>query len=42
MTHGDAEIAAVVAHVALNVFTSDFNNMAGTAIGFPKAPALSA
>jgi uncharacterized peroxidase-related enzyme len=40
--HGDAEIAEVVAHVALNVFTNYFNNVAGTAIDFPKAPALTA
>ena len=39
---GDAEIAEVVAHVALNVFTNYFNNVAGTAIDFPRAPALSA
>ena len=40
--YGDAEIAEVVAHVGLNVFTNYFNNMAGTTIDFPKAPALSA
>jgi uncharacterized peroxidase-related enzyme len=40
--YGDAEVAEVVAHVALNVFTNYFNNVAGTAIDFPKAPALSA
>jgi uncharacterized peroxidase-related enzyme len=40
--YGDAEIAEVVAHVALNIFTNYFNNVAGTAIDFPKAPALSA
>jgi uncharacterized peroxidase-related enzyme len=40
--HGDAEIAEVVAHVALNIFTNYFNNVAGTAIDFPRAPALSA
>ena len=39
---GDAEIAEVVAHVALNIFTNYFNNVAGTTIDFPKAPALSA
>src|SRR5262245_57854492 len=39
---GDAEIAEVVAHVGLNVFTHYFNNVAGTPIDFPKAPALSA
>jgi alkylhydroperoxidase family enzyme len=40
--NGDAEIAEVVAHVALNIFTNYFNNVAGTAIDFPKAPALTA
>ena len=40
--YGDAEIAEVVAHVALNVFTNYFNHVAGTTIDFPKAPALSA
>lgn len=39
---GDAEIAEVVAHVALNIFTNYFNNVAGTTIDFPKVPALSA
>ncbi len=38
---GDAEIAEVVAHVALNTFTNYFNNVAATTIDFPKAPALS-
>jgi uncharacterized peroxidase-related enzyme len=38
--YGDAEIAEVVAHVGLNVFTNYFNNVAGTVIDFPKAPAL--
>lgn len=40
--YGDTEIAEVVAHVGLNVFTNYFNNVAGTPIDFPKAPALSA
>jgi len=40
--YGDAEIAEVVAHVGLNVFTNYFNHVAGTPIDFPKAPALSA
>jgi uncharacterized peroxidase-related enzyme len=40
--YGDAELAEVVAHVGLNLFTNYFNNVAGTAIDFPKAPALSA
>lgn len=38
--YGDAEVAEVVAHVALNVFTNYFNTVAGTTIDFPKAPAL--
>jgi uncharacterized peroxidase-related enzyme len=37
---GDVEIAEVVAHVALNVFTNYFNNVAQTTNDFPKAPAL--
>lgn len=40
--YGDAEIAEVVAHVGLNVFTNYFNNVARTPIDFPRAPALSA
>ncbi|CAN5479680.1 carboxymuconolactone decarboxylase family protein [soil metagenome] len=40
--YGDAEISEIVAHVALNIFTNYFNNVAGTTIDFPKAPALSA
>jgi uncharacterized peroxidase-related enzyme len=39
--YGDAEIAEVVAHVALNIFTNYFNNVAGTTLDFPKAPAIS-
>jgi uncharacterized peroxidase-related enzyme len=39
--YGDAEIAEVVAHVALNVFTNYFNNVAGTTIDFPRVSALS-
>jgi uncharacterized peroxidase-related enzyme len=37
---GDAEIAEIVANVALNVFTNLFNHTAGTDIDFPAAPAL--
>jgi uncharacterized peroxidase-related enzyme len=40
--YGDPEIAEAVAHVALNVFTNYFNTVAGTAIDFPKVPALTA
>ena len=36
----DAEIAEVVAHVALNVFTNYFNLTAGTEVDFPAVPAL--
>jgi uncharacterized peroxidase-related enzyme len=39
--YGDAEVAEVVAHVALNIFTNYFNNVGGTAIDFPRASALS-
>jgi uncharacterized peroxidase-related enzyme len=37
---GDGAIAEVVAHVALNVFTNYFNNVARTDVDFPKAPEL--
>ncbi len=40
--YGDAEIAEVVAYVALNIFTNYFNNVAGTTLDFPKAPDLAA
>ena len=40
--YGDAQIAEVVAHVGLNVFTNYFNHVAGTDLDFPKAPALPA
>lgn len=36
----DAEIAEVVANVALNIFTNYFNNLAGTTIDFPVAAPL--
>ncbi|OYU79063.1 MAG: peroxidase [Flavobacterium sp. BFFFF1] len=36
----DAEIAEIVAHVALNVLTNYFNNTAGTEIDFPKVNAI--
>ena len=32
----DAEIAEIIAHVALNVFTNYFNNTAGVEVDFPK------
>ena len=34
--YGDAEIAEIVGHVALNVFTNYFNTVAQTAVDFPK------
>jgi hypothetical protein len=36
----DGTVAEVVAHVALDVFTNDFNNVARTDLDFPKAPEL--
>lgn len=39
---GDAAVAEVVAHVALNVFTNYFNNLADTDLDFPKAAPLAA
>ncbi len=36
----DGAIAEVVAHVALDVFTNYFNNVARTDVDFPKAPEL--
>jgi uncharacterized peroxidase-related enzyme len=36
----DGVIAEVVAHVALDVFTNYFNNVARTDVDFPKAPEL--
>jgi uncharacterized peroxidase-related enzyme len=37
----DGTIAEVVAQVVLSVFTNYFNQVAGTVLDFPKAPALS-
>src|SRR5476651_2581314 len=34
--YGDAEIAEIVGHVALNVFTNYFNTLAQTEVDFPK------
>lgn len=34
--YGDAEIAEIVAHTALNIFTNYINNTAKTVIDFPK------
>jgi alkylhydroperoxidase family enzyme len=32
----DGEIAEIIAHVALNIFTNYFNNTAGVEVDFPK------
>jgi hypothetical protein len=32
----DGEIAEIIAHVALNVFTNYFNDVAGVEVDFPK------
>ena len=34
----DAEITAIVAHVALNIFTNYFNLVAQTEVDFPRVP----
>src|SRR5262245_7274389 len=39
---GEPEIAEVVAHVALNVFTNYFNRLAATEIDFPKVDVTAA
>jgi AhpD family alkylhydroperoxidase len=38
----DAEVAEIVAHVALNVFTNFFNKVAGVAVDFPLVTARAA
>ena len=38
----DGAVAEVVAHVALNVFTNYFNNLADTDLDFPRAAPLAA
>ena len=38
----DGQIAEIVAHVALNLFTNYFNHVAGTDVDFPAAPQLAA
>ena len=42
--HGftDGDIAEIVAHTALNIFTNYFNHVAGTEVDFPLAPKLEA
>ena len=37
---GDAEVAEVIANVALNIFTNYFNHVSDTEIDFPRAPTL--
>jgi alkylhydroperoxidase family enzyme len=34
----DVQIAEVIAHVALNIFTNYFNRVAHTDVDFPKVP----
>jgi uncharacterized peroxidase-related enzyme len=36
----DGQIAEIVAHVALNIFTNYFNHVAGTEVDFPAQPEL--
>ena len=36
----EGEIGEIVANVALNLFTKDFNHVAATELGFPAAPGL--
>ncbi|MBN2022758.1 MAG: carboxymuconolactone decarboxylase family protein [Pirellulales bacterium] len=38
--YSNAEIAEVVAHIGLNLFTNYFNRAAGTEVDLPAAPAL--
>lgn len=38
--YSDGEIAEIVGHVALSVFTNYFNQVAGTRLDFPRAPEL--
>ncbi|MFC0181957.1 alkylhydroperoxidase AhpD family core domain-containing protein [Pseudarcicella hirudinis] len=37
----EGEVAEIVAHVSLNIFTNYFNNTAKTVVDFPVAPVLS-
>jgi AhpD family alkylhydroperoxidase len=36
--YGDAEIAEIVANVAVNIFTNYFNHVAQTEVDFPRVP----
>ena len=38
----DGEVGEIVANVALNIFTNDFNHVADTEVDFPAAPGLEA
>jgi alkylhydroperoxidase family enzyme len=38
--YSDGEIVEIVAHVALNIFTNYFNQVAETDIDFPAVPAV--
>jgi hypothetical protein len=38
----DGEVGEIVANVALNLFTDDFNHVAATELDFPPAPDLAA
>jgi uncharacterized peroxidase-related enzyme len=40
--YSDAEIAEIIAHVALNVFTNYFNIVSGTEVDFPRVTAVRA
>ena len=37
--YSESDIVEIVAHVAANIFTNYFNNLAGTVIDFPKVSA---
>lgn len=39
---GESEIAEIIGHVALNMFTNYFNHIAETEVDFPAAPELNA
>ena len=39
---GESEIAEIIGHVALNMFTNYFNHVAETEVDFPAAPELNA
>ncbi len=40
--YSDGEIAEIVAHVAMNIFSNYFNHVAGTELDFPVPPSLKA